>query len=225
MKRLLVHVEGQTEEAFVNGLLASHLYGFDYGQVRARLVGNARNRIRRGGISDWNVVRKDIDRHLRGDSGALATTMVDYYALPSGWPGRLPPANLTVPGKSSHIHQKLSEDFDAFSAASQRFHPYVMMHEFEALLFSDCLTFAEAIGYDDRAEALQAVRDQFHDPEHINDSPQTAPSKRVARIVPGYDKVLFGNVAALEIGLARIRAECPSFNDWVTFLENWPAPT
>ena len=49
MKRLLVHVEGQTEETFVNELLAPHLLARGYSPVSARLMGNARLRERRGG--------------------------------------------------------------------------------------------------------------------------------------------------------------------------------
>ena len=30
MARLLIHVEGETEETFVNDLLADHLYNFGY---------------------------------------------------------------------------------------------------------------------------------------------------------------------------------------------------
>ncbi|WP_420461731.1 hypothetical protein [Candidatus Palauibacter sp.] len=42
MVRLLVHVEGQTEEQFVNELLAPLLYAHGYTSVSARLIGNAR---------------------------------------------------------------------------------------------------------------------------------------------------------------------------------------
>jgi hypothetical protein len=45
----------------------------------------------------------------------------------------------------------------------------------------------------------------------IDDSPVTAPSKRVARLVRRYEKPLFGTLAALEIGLPTIRRECPHF--------------
>ncbi len=58
MSRLLIHVEGETEEAFVNEVLASHLFGFGYTKVSARLVGNARQRDRRGGIRAWSAVRR-----------------------------------------------------------------------------------------------------------------------------------------------------------------------
>ena len=37
MTRLLIHVEGPTEEVFVNEVLASHLYGCGYTKVSARI--------------------------------------------------------------------------------------------------------------------------------------------------------------------------------------------
>ncbi len=78
----MVHVEGQTEERFVNQLLAPHLYRVGYTSVSARLLGNARQRSRRGGIRSWDLVRNDILNHLAADQATLATTMVDYYGLP-----------------------------------------------------------------------------------------------------------------------------------------------
>lgn len=59
-------------------------------------------------------------------------------------------------------------------------------------------------------------------PEEINDSPVTAPSKRVALLVPGYQKPLLGLLAVLEIGLDAIRRECPHFRAWLDTLEGWP---
>ena len=38
--RLLVHVEGQTEETFVKDVLAPHLHRRGYASVAARLVGS-----------------------------------------------------------------------------------------------------------------------------------------------------------------------------------------
>ncbi len=88
MPRLLIHVEGQTEESFVNEILRGHLVARGYHSVDARIVGNARLRERRGGIRHWASVRKDIVNHLREDQDCIATTMVDYYGLPLTWPGR-----------------------------------------------------------------------------------------------------------------------------------------
>lgn len=101
-----------------------------------------------------------------------------------------------------------------------RFVPFVVMHEFEGLLFSDCARFSSSIGRPDLEPRFRAIRDEFESPEEINDSPDTAPSKRVEELVPGYDKPLLGTLAVLEIGLARIRQECPHFNDWIKQLES-----
>src|SRR5208283_5708720 len=100
-----------------------------------------------------------------------------------------------------------------------RFVPFVVMHEFEGLLFSDCAAFSRGIARPDLAPAFQEIRDRFRTPEEIDDSPDTAPSKRVEALVRGYEKPLLGNLAILEIGLARIRAECPHFDAWLKRLE------
>jgi hypothetical protein len=94
------------------------------------------------------------------------------------------------------------------------------MHEFEGLLFSDCAAFSRSIGRSDLEVSLRKIRDDFTTPEEINDSPVTAPSKRVEALVQGYQKPLLGVVAVLEIALSRIRAECPHFNGWLTQLES-----
>ena len=100
----------------------------------------------------------------------------------------------------------------------RRFIPFVMMHEFEALLFSDCEQFA--IGIDRPASRFQKIRDSFPSPEAIDDSPVTAPSKQIEALVPGYEKPLLGALAALEIGLETMRVECPHFDCWVSRLES-----
>lgn len=225
MRRLLIHVEGQTEETFVNELLAPHLASIGVG-ASARILGNARRRANRGGIRAWGDARGDILRHLQYDGECAAALMVDYYGLPSSgdlaWPGRGTSAALPFELRAKHVQDAIHQDvctgmgqqFD-----SLRFVPCVVMHEFEGLLFSDCNNFAEGIGKPGLAQAFQAIRDQFSTPEEINDSPDTAPSKRVMRLVPGYQKPLFGTIAAIQIGLQAIRNECPNFGQWITKLE------
>jgi hypothetical protein len=94
------------------------------------------------------------------------------------------------------------------------------MHEFEGLLFSDCRAFAIGIGRAELAERLQEIRNSFETPEDINDGPSTCPSRRIEQIVTGYEKPLLGTLAALEIGLTRMREQCPHFNDWLIRLES-----
>ncbi|MDP8240389.1 MAG: DUF4276 family protein [Candidatus Hatepunaea meridiana] len=229
MKRLLIHVEGETEEDFVNEILSEHLYNFGYEKVSARLVGNARMRDRRGGIRGWNSVRKDILNHIKEDAGCLTTTMVDYYGLPKtgerAWPGREAAGRLSFRQKATTVQKALSEDIQrelGTDFKASRFIPYVMMHEFEGMLFSDCTRFAQGIYKPSLAKKFQEIRDVFNSPEEINDSPTTAPSKRVLSVIPGYEKPLLGILAILAIGLETIRSQCPNFRKWLECLEGLP---
>ena len=48
----------------------------------------------------------------------------------------------------------------------------------------------------------------------------TAPSKRLAELIKGYNKVVYGSILAQEIGLEAIRTKSPRFHQWVTLLES-----
>lgn len=227
MTRLRIHCEGLTEKNFVDEVLAPHLYPFGYTEVSAWVMGQQQERTRRGGIRSWTETRRAIENQLRQDAGLIVTTMVDYYGLPSrgprGWPGRAEAVRLPLPDRAIHVENAISSDVaasmgDGFNPA--RFVPYVMMHEFEAMLFSDCQRFAEAIGRPELAGSFQEIRDGFNTPEEINDSPVTAPSKRVESLAPDYQKPVDGTAAAMEIGLAAISRECPHFGQWLQRLKS-----
>ena len=226
MNRILIHVEGQTEAIFVNEVLAPYLYQYGYESIGARLMGNARQRSRRGGVKPWASVRRGLLNHLREDSDRAVGVMVDYYGMPTDWPGRIEATDLSPAGRAAttieealieDISQVLGNNFDP-----SRFVPYVMMHEFEAILFSDCAASAASIGLPDLACALQGIRDRFENPEEIDDSPEGAPSKRIKKLVSGYEKPLMGNLAVMGIGLTRIREDCPHFRGWLGNLEVLP---
>ena len=151
--------------------------------------------------------------------------MVDYYGLPSGGPGRSQALQRPLPERARTVEAELLEDVRQLMGSSfnpERFVPYLMMHEFEAMLFSDCRSFADTIGRPNLASDLQAIRDQFDNPEGIDDSPETAPSKRIERLVAGYQKPLAGTQGVLAIGLGAIRAACPHFDAWLERLECLP---
>lgn len=95
-----------------------------------------------------------------------------------------------------------------------RFIPYIQIYEFEGLLFSDPAALSRGMFRTDLELRLQAIRDGFGSPEDINDSYQTAPSKRILQLDSGYDKVISGALAAEEMGIDVIKAQCPRFNGW-----------
>jgi len=227
MARLLVHVEGQTEETFVNEVLRSYLLHCGYESVSARIVGNARLRRSRGGIRPWLTVRKDIINHLRQDRGCGRDYQVDFYALPQhgdrAWPGRAAAIGASGHQKASVVEEALRNDLAhemGTNFDTTRFLPFVVVHEFEGLLFSDCAAFARGICRPDLEPTFSQIREGFATPEEIDDSPVTAPSKRVEELVPGYEKPLLGALAILEIGLDPIRTECPHFDRWLHQLES-----
>lgn len=225
--RLHILVEGQTEEDFVGSLLGPHLYEIGYRSVSSRLMGKQRARRQRGGVRPWPEAWRDIINHLREDTGIVISTFVDYYGMPSegpgSWPGRADANRVQESLKADCVEYGMLADMANELGSSfnpDRFVPYVMMHEFEAMLFSDCEAFALAIGRADLVGIFQQVRDSFDTPEEINDSPETAPSKRIATLLPGYQKPLLGVIAASEIGLPKIRAECLHFGKWLSLLED-----
>jgi hypothetical protein len=225
--RLLVHVEGQTEETFVNEVLKPHLLHSGYVSVAARLLGNARLKRSRGGIRSWPIAKNEIVGHLKNDGGCIATTMVDFYGLPSegdgAWPGRANTGHLACLTRVHTLEETLKNDVASEMGPSfniNRFIPFVMMHEFEGLLFSNPTAFARSVGRPDLEPEFRKIRNEFQTPEEINDSPTTAPSKRVESHMPEYEKPLFGVLAILEMGIATVRLECPHFGEWLTTLES-----
>ena len=231
MARLLVLVEGVTEETFVNDVLAwhlraQHLPSSGLENISAKLMGKARSRAQRGGVRGWPEIKKEILRHLKADPDVFLTLMVDYYGMPAAgaraWPGREHAANLPFEKKADFVEDALNKEIEAELGDVRRFIPFVVMHEFEALLFSDCGRFAHAIEQPHLAEKFQVIRGEFGCPEEINDSPTTHPSQQIICLFPEYEKPLHGNFAVLEIGLERIRGECPHFGAWLERLENLP---
>ena len=225
MTRLLIHVEGETEEACVNEVLSEHLYSLGYTVVGARMLGPAQQRARRGGIVSWEIARQRILNHLKEDLECVSSTMVDYYGMPPDWPRRTDASasGLSISEQAELIEDALLQDVRremGTNFSPHRFEPYVMMHEFEAMLFSGCDAFGSAIGHQDLTASLQAVRDEFESPEEIDNSPDTAQSKRIESLLPGYQKPIMGVQAAHGIGVDTIRRECPHFRDWLGRLES-----
>ena len=224
--RLLVHVEGKTEETFVRDVLAPRLTGCGYVSVGARLVGSRVARAQRGGAVPWPSVRDRIVGYLKEDRQAFATTMVDYYGMPQSgpraWPGRAEARACALAERAAFVQNAVAQDIAHHMGVNfdrRRFMPYVSMHEFEALLFSNCRRFAESVGHPEIAGEMEAIVIQFGGPEAIDDSRETAPSKRILRLLPGYRKVAMGATAIQNIGLVDIRSRCANFAEWLRRLE------
>lgn len=219
MVRVHVICEGQTEEMFVKELLQPEFFPKGI-YLNPMLVGKPGHK---GGNFKFERLFTDVRNHLLGDRTSYCTTFFDFYGLPTSFSGKSTAADLTdIESKAETVrealYQALAEKLG--DEVMRRFIPFVQMYEFEALLFSDPATFAESIGKPELKQALLDISAEFTTPEHINDSPQTAPSKRIEQLIRGYEKPTMGNLAAIGIGLASMRQQCKIFNQWLDRLEN-----
>ena len=203
MTRLAVSVEGETEEEFVKGSLAIHLRGRGVYAIPV-LLGRARRRAKGGGNVTINRLANEM-RHLRGSFDAV-TSLVDFYGFQDK--KTLSPDDLI-----RAIRHTIGRVNDP------SLFPYVQVHEFEGLLFSQVDAFETLFG-DASVADLKSIRSAFNTPEDINDNQETAPSKRIRQIIESYRKSLHGPMLAEEIGVDRMRRECPRFDGWLRRLES-----
>ena len=219
MIRIHVICEGQTEEGFVNNLLREPFANKGIA-LYPSLIGKPGHK---GGNFKIERLLNDLRNRLLGDTQAYCTTFFDYYGLPMNFPGKSQStAEILIQNKAETIYQALNHIIETNLGIKtrKRFIPYVQMHEFEGLLFSEPKVFAHSINYHSLIPCLEKIRSNFNTPEDINDSPQTAPSKQIQDLIPEYEKPIMGTIGALEIGLPVIRKECRLFDQWLRKLEN-----
>ncbi|MCY4099522.1 MAG: DUF4276 family protein [Rhodobacteraceae bacterium] len=208
MIRLAVSVEGQTEEEFVKNILYPHLQRYDIWSIPV-LLGRARGSNQGGGNVSIDRLFEDIKNLLYKFD--FVTSLVDFY-------GFRDKGELDVDELEARIHKRILE---IYPNRGNVFIPYVQLHEFEGLLFSDVNQLIDLFETSPRnTNELRRIAQEFPNPEDINDNSNTAPSKRIIRIEPEYNKVIDGPLIAEMIGLNIIRAKCPRFDCWVTKLES-----
>jgi Domain of unknown function (DUF4276) len=218
--RLHVTAEGQTEQTFVKNVLAPHLASYNiFADARSVLTSKDKKAHReyRGGLISYQKARADIVAWLKEDrhSECRFTTMFDLYALPDDFPGYADATRLMDPyARVTSLEKAFGQDID-----DSRFIPYIQLHEFEALILADpqqldweYLEHSEPIG-----KLVKMVGTQ--NPELINDGFETAPSKRILKEIPEYDKATAGVSVVHKIGLSRIQLKCSHFTEWLHKLE------
>lgn len=218
MIRVHVICEGQTEEMFVNELLLSTFMAKGIQLVPA-LVGKPGHK---GGNFKFERLHADVKNRLLGDRTAYCTTFFDYYGLPQSFPGKSTQATQAdIQIKAAAVQEAMTAELIRLIGEDpmRRFIPFVQMYEFEALLFSDPEAFAKGVCREQLSQPLVEIAGQFESPEHINNNPNTAPSKRIEALMKDYQKPLMGTLAALEVGLDVMRERCSLFDGWLTRLE------
>lgn len=196
MTRLLISVEGKSERKFVDQILKPHLSNFGV------YVGKPQDM--RGNISIDRVSRK---LNSLVDNYDFVTTLYDFYGF-----GK---RGLEDDETKETLEKKIKESIK--SNQQHKIIPYIQMYEFEALLFSDAEIMAKNLNVSQNW--IDNILNEFNDLEGINNSKETAPSKRIEKHAK-YIKTQHAPKILQEIGLLKIREKCQGFNAWLKQLES-----
>jgi len=204
MKRIIIICEGETEKEFCNTILTP------YFAAKGIFLQSPLIKKSMGGIVKWAELRKQITLHLRNNSKAFVSTLIDYYGLYSkyNFPKWDEAENQTDKNiRMDILEQGMKDSIDA--GIRFRFIPYMQLHEFEGLLFNEIEIFYEQIPPKELVgiDELTSIFNQYSNPEMINNNRETSPSHRLERIILGYNKIVYGNILAEAIGLEKIRAK------------------
>lgn len=201
MVRLAISVEGQTEEIFIQKLIAPHLLKRNIYTIPILLNHT-------GGDVHLPKIKKDLNN--LANNFDKVTTLYDFYGFKN--------KDKTETKKS--LEQKIADC--VATPLRRKIIPYVQMYEFEGILFSSPEAIANNLQQPKLIAWANDVLSKFDsNPEKINDSPQTAPSKLLLGKT-SYMKTVDGPNIAKEIGLNVLRKRCTGFGDWLDKLEKLP---
>lgn len=223
VKLIYVVTEGQSETNFVNRVLAPYFSENEKILIPTTVLTKAdekKGKMHKGGLINYEkarvTIRQDLSYTKKND--VFVTTMFDFYAIPSDTPGYTEAKKLTDPYKKVACLEQNMLDFENLTNPAV-FHPYIQLHEFEALLFSGI----DLLGNEYFEYNLQPLKDciaQKKNPELINDGVDTAPSKRILNCIPDYDKVTAGITVLEQIGIANLCKSCQHFSEWIKWIQS-----
>jgi len=215
LRGIYIIVEGQTEEEFVRSSMAPYFASKGIHDVRGILVTTSPGF--KGGDLKYQRFKRTAERLLLSEKDILVTSLIDLYMLRPDFPGHQESLGIIDPVKRvEFLEQACAEHFN-----DSRFVPYIQLHEFEGLVFAGKsgfnALFRNSVTPKDMQE-LHAIVDGHPNPELINDGVETAPSKRLMRLIPRYEKPLFGNMLIMENGFDSLLTKCSRFRDWINLL-------
>lgn len=213
---IAVICEGPTERMFVDSILAPHFQSLGIYMTPTILTKKGE----KGGDVKYSRLFHDLQTHLRQRRNRYVTTLFDFYGLKDHWPGYEEAKKKKTPSeKQASISEAVKQTADKSLEelrSFERFLPHFVMHEIEALYFSCPKTLSTKLGVD--VASIRAILSECGEPEAINHETETSPSHRLIAL-GGFRKTSTGIAIAKEIGLSKMRAECPLFDKWVSIIE------
>jgi len=195
MVRIGISVEGSTEVRFIQMLLQPYLEKQNIFITPVSMRGNI----------SIDRVKHEINKLMY--SFDYVSTFYDFY----GFKG------IKEEDTKEILEKRILHSVS--KAMQKKLIPYIQMYEFEGLLFSSPTDMAHILQNENIKNWAENILKKFNgNPESINNSSQTAPSKRL--MVTSYRKVTHGPDISLKIGLNVIRKKCSGFNEWLKKLES-----
>lgn len=217
MSEVIAIVEGQTEAIFIKDLITPYLA--QNGVYLTPIVVSKPGQ--KGGDIRFARVKHDLELHLKKRHDTFVTLFVDYYGIRNDWPGIALARGQKEPAQIASVLNTATRDavrsLFGETDPDRRFIPFVAVHEFETLLFSDAQILAAQL--DVKLSKVDAILAECGEPEKINNSSETAPSKRLEALNDRFKKTSTGIAIARAIGLSKMRSACPLFDTWMTELE------
>lgn len=226
MSAKIIHVlcEGPTEIGFVDRVLKPYLLSYGVTAVKSVDVYTNKKLHASGGLVGYQYAQNDLRTMMLSNKDTeyerhLFTTMFDLYGLPNDFPG------YERCCKIADRYVRVSAFEDAYSADvnDKRFIPYIQLHEYEAIVFCG-LDYLKDLypNCEKKCAPLKLCLSKIGNPELINDSPETAPSKRLINAIElgkkpiyRYNKQKTGHYIASKVGIDTLRKMCPHLNDWI----------
>lgn len=216
MLEIIVFAEGPSDEQFIKRVVAPALRPLS---LFLKPVTLKTSQQASGGAVSFDRLKFYARNALRQKPNVILTTFFDLYGLDADFPDfhhsiKLPDIYQRATSIETAMHQSIVAHI---GCRPDRFIPHIQPYEFEGLLFSNVNAMVDVEpDWKDCLVPLQQVRAEFDTPEHINNSFETKPSKRLEdMLLPKYKKTRHGPLIAESIGLNRIEAECVHFKAWL----------
>lgn len=215
MRGAYILCEGPSEEEFVNNILRSHFQRFEIYDVRPILMSTSKGH--KGGDVKYDRLKYNIDRLLLRENDIIVTTFIDFFRLRTDFP-MYNEAQLQndIIRRVEILEQALQEAIN-----NSRFVSYIQLHEFEGLLFasSDGFDYLTDVSEGNLRTLKNAVVEK-ENPELLNDGELTAPSKRLERLIPGFDrnKPFYGGIISDVNTIEPVLERCVRFRAWIELL-------
>lgn len=180
---------------------------------------NRHGKTYKGGVANYDQIRNTLLKTLASSSkskNSYVTTMFDFYRLPVDVPGVADAKNVNDPYEKVDLIER--EILKAEACDGKFFFPYIELHEFEAMLFTDVTKLEEAYFEYDLTALKECVKSESN-PELINDGAETAPSKRILNCINCFDKANVGVDVLEKIGIENIAGKCRHFSEWIKHIE------